>query len=70
MNMQGKRYSILHMQFIPPRSGYGLIQEDLWPDEWKILVSCMMLNYTSRKQVEKILPSFFKMARCKKFNFC
>lgn len=47
------------MPFIPPRSGYGLIQEDLWPDEWKILVSCMMLNCTSRKQVEKILPEFF-----------
>lgn len=45
---------------IPPRSGYGLIQEDLWPDEWKIIVSCMMLNCTSRKQVERVLPTFFK----------
>lgn len=48
------------MSFIPPRSGFGLIQEDLWPDEWRILVSCMMLNCTSRKQVEKVLPQFFK----------
>lgn len=46
-------------KFIPPRSGFGLIQEDLWPDQWKIIVSCMMLNCTSRKQVEKILPNFF-----------
>ena len=44
---------------IPPLSPYGLIQESLWPDEWKILVSCMMLNCTSRKQVEKVLPTFF-----------
>lgn len=44
---------------IPPRSGFGLIQEDLWPDEWKVLVSCMMLNCTSRKQVEKVIPVFF-----------
>jgi methyl-CpG-binding domain protein 4 len=44
---------------IPPRSPFGLIQEDLWPDKWKILLACMFLNCTSRKQVEKILPKFF-----------
>lgn len=43
----------------PPRSPFSLIQEDLWPDKWKILVSCVMLNCTSRKQVEKVLPEFF-----------
>jgi methyl-CpG-binding domain protein 4 len=47
------------MKFIPPRSGFGLIQEDLFPDEWKVLVACMMLNCTSRKQVEKVIPDFF-----------
>lgn len=45
---------------IPALSPYGLIQESLWPDEWMILVSCMMLNCTSRKQVEKILPAFMQ----------
>lgn len=44
--------------WIPPRSPYSLIQEDLWPDEWLILVACMMLNCTTRKQVEKVLPEF------------
>ena len=44
---------------IPQRSPFGLIQEDLWPDEWKCLVSCLMLNCTTRKQVEKVLPDFF-----------
>lgn len=43
---------------IPPRSPYSLIQEDLWPDKWLVLVSCMMLNCTTRKQVEKVLPDF------------
>jgi len=47
------------MSFLPPRSPYGLIQEDLWPDEWKILVACVFLNCTSRRQAEKILPRFF-----------
>jgi methyl-CpG-binding domain protein 4 len=46
---------------VPPRSPFGLIQEDLWPDEWKILISCMMLNCTNRKQVEKVLPTFFTL---------
>lgn len=45
---------------IPPRSPHGLIQEDLFPDEWKCLVACIMLNCTTRKQAEKILPQFFK----------
>lgn len=48
------------MKRIPPRSPYGLIQEDLWPNTWLLLVSCMMLNCTSRKQVEKVLPEFMK----------
>jgi len=46
---------------IPVRSPYSLIQEDLWPNEWQCLVVCVMLNCTSRKQVEKVLPTFFKM---------
>ena len=45
---------------IPPVSPYGLIQESLWPNEWRILVSCMMLNCTSRIQVERVLPEFFR----------
>jgi methyl-CpG-binding domain protein 4 len=45
---------------IPPASPYCLIQEHLWPDRWKILVSCMMLNCTSRKQVDSVLPTFLK----------
>ena len=44
---------------IPPRSPYSLIQEDLWPNEWKILVACMLLNCTTRKQVEKVMPHLF-----------
>lgn len=45
---------------IPPRSPFGLIQEDLWPDAWKILLACMFLNCTSRKQAQKVLPTLFK----------
>lgn len=44
---------------IPPRSPWSLIQEDLWPNEWKILVSCILLNRTTRKQVEKVINNLF-----------
>lgn len=46
--------------WIPPASPFSLIQEHVWPNEWLILVVCIMLNQTSRKQVEKILPTFIK----------
>lgn len=45
---------------IPHRSPFGLIQEDLWPSEWLVLVSCIMLNMTNRKQVEQVLPEFME----------
>jgi len=44
--------------WLPPRSPFGLIQEDIFPNEWEILVSCIMLNCTRRKQVEGVLPEF------------
>jgi methyl-CpG-binding domain protein 4 len=45
-------------QWYPPRSPFGLIQEDLFPNRWHILVACLMLNCTSRKQVEKVIRPF------------
>lgn len=47
-------------RYVPPRSPFGLIQEDLWPNEWMILVSCILLNLTNRKQVEQVLPEFME----------
>jgi len=43
----------------PPKSPHSLLQESLWPDEWKILMSCLMLNQTTRKQVDKVVWQFF-----------
>ena len=45
---------------IPPVSPYGLIQETLWPNEWKILVACMLLNCTTRKSMEKVVKPLFE----------
>jgi methyl-CpG-binding domain protein 4 len=46
--------------WIPPASPYCLIQEQLFPNEWLILVSCMMLNCTTRRQVDRVLPAFME----------
>ncbi len=46
-------------EWIPPKSPYDLLQERFWPDGWKILVVCLLLNQTSRKQVEPMIESFF-----------
>lgn len=44
----------------PPKSPIGMLQEDMWPDEWKILVVCSLHNQTSRKQVDKVYEKLFK----------
>lgn len=46
--------------WVPPKSPFGLIQEHLYPDEWKILVACMLLNQTTRKQLNKVINPFFE----------
>ena len=45
---------------IPKRSPHGLLQEDVAPNEWLSLVVCIMLNCTSRKQVENVFPEFVR----------
>ena len=47
----------------PPLLGqweHPLIQEYYFPDRWKMLVCCVMLNLTSHKQVYPIIDGFFK----------
>ena len=40
------------MDWYPPKSPYGLIQEQLWEDPWKIFVVCIFCNLTKRTQAE------------------
>jgi len=39
-----------------------LIQEDYLDNPWRMMVSCILLNQTSNKQVRPILDDFFKLA--------
>lgn len=48
------------MPWKPPKSPHGLIQEDLWPNEWRILISCLLLNLTTRKQVDGVIFELFE----------
>lgn len=43
----------------PPASPYGLIEEYLYQDPWKLLVACMLLNVTSGLQVRKVIWRLF-----------
>lgn len=45
--------------WVPPVSPYGLLEEELYRDPWKLLVSCMLLNKTTAVQVRSMIYSFF-----------
>jgi endonuclease III len=44
------------------RSPQPLLQELLWPDRWKCTMACLMLNQTTRVQVDKVWPILFREA--------
>jgi len=43
-----------------PKSPYNLLQEIYIRDPWRILVCCMLLNQTKRKQVDGIREELFR----------
>ena len=55
--LRGKHTIRLH---IPPRSPYGLIQEQLYDNPWKMLIACLFLNRTTAKQVLPVIWKFFE----------
>ena len=46
-------------KWVLPKSPIGMLQEDLWPDEWKVLIACLLHNLTTRKQVDKVYKILF-----------
>ena len=40
---------LLYPDFAPPVSPYGLVQEKLWEDPWKLLIATIFLNKTAGK---------------------
>lgn len=39
-----------------------LLQELLWPNQWQCTVACLLLNLTTRKQVDRVWPELFQLA--------
>ena len=48
-------------RWIPPASSYGLLEEQLYEDPWKLLVACMLLNKTSINQVRSVIWKLFDL---------
>jgi methyl-CpG-binding domain protein 4 len=42
------------------KSPFGLIQEELRDQPWRLLVACVMLNLTSIRQVRPVIKLFFQ----------
>jgi methyl-CpG-binding domain protein 4 len=51
---------ISQLSYSPPVPHFGLLQEQFLASEWQVLVACIMLNCTTRKQVEKVIYRFFE----------
>ena len=47
--------------WVPPASPYGLIQETLFRDPWKVLVACICLNKTSCAVVRTLIWELFQL---------
>ncbi|PQM35587.1 glutamic acid-rich protein isoform X1 [Prunus yedoensis var. nudiflora] len=47
--------------WIPPRSEYGLMQEDHFHDPWRVLVICMLLNQTTGLQARRVISDLFTL---------
>lgn len=49
------------VECVPPVSPYGLIQEHLYQDPWKVLVACILLNQTGGRQMHKVIWDLFEL---------
>ncbi|KAK9823023.1 hypothetical protein WJX81_008257 [Elliptochloris bilobata] len=46
----------------PPASPFGLVEEELYGDPWRLLVACILLNKTSITQVRAVIWRLFELA--------
>ena len=46
----------------PPRSPFGLLEELLWDRPWALLLCCILLNQTTRVQVDPVLCRLLRRA--------
>lgn len=46
-------------KWVPPRSPYQLIQEDLYHDPWQLLIATICLQKTQGRSVRNVIAKFF-----------
>ncbi|MQL91141.1 hypothetical protein Taro_023747 [Colocasia esculenta] len=46
-------------KWVPPFSDHELLQEFHFFDHWRVLIICMLLNRTTGREVQKVLPRLF-----------
>lgn len=51
----------MRIEWTPPFTPHDLLQEQYWPDRWKVAVICMFLNCTRRSTAEPIVRQFFDL---------
>lgn len=44
----------------PPASPYGLLEEQLWEEPWRVLIACLLLNKTSAVSVRQVIWYLFR----------
>lgn len=47
-------------EWTPPQSPYGLLQEQLYREPWKVLVACVLLNLTTATAVRRVIWGLFE----------
>lgn len=52
--------TIIHVDTPRDKSPFGLIQEELRDEPWKLLIACSMLNLTNIKQVRPVFQRFIE----------
>eukprot|EP00897_Mesotaenium_endlicherianum_P000727 jgi/Mesen1/10655/ME000009S10448 len=56
-----RRVNVVDPAWVPPVSPFGLVQEKLYRDPWRVLVACMLLNKTGGPAMCKVIWDLFDL---------
>eukprot|EP00850_Spirogloea_muscicola_P011924 SM000076S21745 [mRNA] locus=s76:9658:13128:- [translate_table: standard] len=56
-----RRKNVVDATWVPPVSPFGLIQEKLYREPWRLLVACMLLNKTAGQQMYLVIWELFEL---------
>lgn len=65
LELQPFKFVNQQRRWIPPRSPYGLVQELLFHDPWKVLIASIFLNKTSGMCLCQVLSNISEEIDCR-----